>query len=95
MFDRHHGQIAAVIMGPMPNRAGLISVGTPFWRAARTLCTDTGAVLISNEVITLRLAYKGAAMSLGTAPDLITLGKIIGGGTQSALWPVELSSCRA
>jgi glutamate-1-semialdehyde 2,1-aminomutase len=80
-FDRRDGKIAAVIVDPIPNRAGLIPVGPEFWHAARALCDQFGALLVSDEVIGLRLAYEGAAMNLGVAPDLITMGKIIGGGT--------------
>lgn len=80
-FDRHPNQIAAVIIDPMPNRAGLITVDVPFWQTARRLCTATDTLLVSDEVIALRLAYPGAAMALGITPDLLVMGKIIGGGT--------------
>ncbi|WP_194166894.1 aspartate aminotransferase family protein [Mycolicibacterium sp. P9-22] len=80
-FDRLDGKIAAVMIDPMPNRAGLVTVDPEFWQAARALCDRTGALLISDEVIGLRLAYAGAAMSMGVVPDLIVMGKIIGGGT--------------
>lgn len=80
-FDEHRGRIAAVIIDPLPNRAGLIAVDRSCWQVARKLCDESGALLISDEVISLRLAYEGAAMAMGIAPDLITLGKIIGGGT--------------
>ncbi len=80
-FDRWDGKVAAVIIDPMPNRAGLVPVNSEFWHAARALCDRSGALLISDEVIGLRLAYAGAAMNLGVAPDLIAMGKIIGGGT--------------
>lgn len=80
-FDRHRGEIAAVLVDPLPNRSGLIPISTAFLRAARTLCTESGAALVSDEVISLRLAYEGAMMAAGVEPDLITVGKIIGGGT--------------
>lgn len=80
VFDRHPAQIAAVVIDPMPNRAGLVEVGEPFWKAARMLCTETDTVLVSDEVIALRLGYEGAAMALGVAPDVIVMGEIIGGG---------------
>ncbi|MGV0807992.1 aspartate aminotransferase family protein [Mycolicibacterium setense] len=80
-FDAHRGRIAAVIIDPLPNRAGLVAIDLSCWQAARKLCDETGALLVSDEVISLRLAYQGAAMALGIVPDLITMGKIIGGGT--------------
>lgn len=80
-FEQHARQIAAVIIDPLPNRAGLVPVDPQFLRDARRLCTDNGSLLVSDEVIALRLAYEGAAKSLGVIPDLMTLGKIIGGGT--------------
>lgn len=81
VFAAHPGRIAAVIVDPMPNRAGLIKVTPEFYRAARTQCDDHGTVLISDEVIALRLGYEGAAVRSGVTPDLVTMGKIIGGGT--------------
>jgi glutamate-1-semialdehyde 2,1-aminomutase len=81
VFDENPGQIAAVFVDPIPNRAGLITVSAEFWRSARRLCSNTDTLLVSDEVIGLRLGYEGAAMALGIAPDLIVMGKIIGGGT--------------
>lgn len=81
VLDRHATDIAAVIIDPMPNRAGLVAISAQFWQTARSLTASTGAILIADEVVTLRLGYQGAAMSAGVAPDLIVMGKIIGGGT--------------
>jgi glutamate-1-semialdehyde 2,1-aminomutase len=79
-FAEHGNQIAAVIIDVLPNRAGLIGITEDFWKNARDLCTQHGTVLVSDEVISLRLAYDGAGNALGAAPDLMAMGKIIGAG---------------
>ncbi|WNG87531.1 aminotransferase class III-fold pyridoxal phosphate-dependent enzyme [Mycobacterium sp. ITM-2016-00317] len=79
-FAGHGDKIAAVIIDTLPNRAGLIAVTEAFWQDARELTSRHGAVLVSDEVISLRLAYDGAGKSLGAAPDLMAMGKIIGAG---------------
>jgi glutamate-1-semialdehyde 2,1-aminomutase len=81
VFDRNSDRIAALVVDPLPGRAGLSSVDRDFWTQAYSLCTSTGALLVSDEVMTLRLAYEGAATAAGVSPDLLILGKIIGGGT--------------
>jgi glutamate-1-semialdehyde 2,1-aminomutase len=61
-------------MGVVPPQPG-------FLETARRLCTDSGALLIFDEVITgFRVAWGGAQERYGVVPDLTTLGKIIGGG---------------
>lgn len=71
---------AAVILDLLPNRAGLLSVATEFVREARELATRYGIVLIIDEVISLRLGFGGLSGEYGVAPDLLTAGKLIGGG---------------
>lgn len=80
VFEANRGEIAAIFVDPMPNRAGMIKVMPEFWRTARELCDEHGVVLVSDEVIGLRLAYEGAAHSAGVVPDVVAMGKIIGGG---------------
>lgn len=81
VLESQGSSIAAVIVDHLANRSGLIAVTPEFWSAARTLTQSAGALLISDEVIALRLGYAGAAAAAGIAPDLVTMGKIIGGGT--------------
>ena len=70
-------EIAAVIVDLMPSRAGLQPASPEFVAALR----DRGdALLIVDEVITFRLGPGGLAPELGVMPDLVTLGKTIGGG---------------
>ncbi len=76
----HHDQIAAVLMEPMANRIGLLLPDPAFLAEARALCDQYGIALIFDEVIAFRVGYHGAQGVMGVAPDLTTLGKIIGGG---------------
>jgi glutamate-1-semialdehyde 2,1-aminomutase len=76
--DSH--RYAAIIIDPMPNRAGLVAMRREFLELARSLADRHGIVLICDEVITFRLAVAGLTFEQGVAPDLITLGKLIGGG---------------
>jgi len=71
---------AAIILEPMLGATGTIPPEPGFLEAARTVADDTGAILIFDEVITLRLAEGGAQELYGVRPDLTTFGKVIGGG---------------
>jgi glutamate-1-semialdehyde 2,1-aminomutase len=71
---------AAIILDLLPNRAGLLSINEEFVRGARELATRYGIVLIIDEVISLRLGYSGLSGEYGISPDLLTTGKLIGGG---------------
>jgi glutamate-1-semialdehyde 2,1-aminomutase len=71
---------AAIILDLLPNRAGLIQISEDFVRTARDLATRYGIVLIIDEVISLRLGFGGFSSLYGIEPDLLTTGKLIGGG---------------
>jgi glutamate-1-semialdehyde 2,1-aminomutase len=71
---------AAIILDLLPNRAGLLSISEEFVRTARELATRHGIVLIIDEVISLRLGFNGLGAEYGVSPDLLTAGKLIGGG---------------
>ncbi|CAN5671410.1 aspartate aminotransferase family protein [soil metagenome] len=78
---RIHGcRVAAVLVDLMPNRAGLKPVSLEFVRQARKLATEYGALLAVDEVITFRLGLGGLHRTYGVDPDVMSLGKIIGGG---------------
>ncbi len=78
---REHGRdLAGVLVDPMPNRAGLVPADRAYLAALREATHEVGALLIFDEVITFRLGYHGAQGIWDIAPDLTTLGKIIGGG---------------
>ncbi len=81
LFDANPGQIAAVIVEPVAGNMGLVSPDPGFLETLRALCTQHGAVLIFDEVMTgFRLAPGGVQELFGVVPDMTTLGKIIGGG---------------
>ena len=73
--------VAAVIVEPVHGNMGCVPPEPGFLQFLRDICTDCGAVLIFDEVMTgVRVSRGGAAGRYGITPDLMTLGKIIGGG---------------
>lgn len=81
LFDAWEGQIGAVIIEPVGANMGVVPPAQGFLSGLRKLCTDRGALLIFDEVITgFRLGLSGAQGYFGITPDLTTFGKIIGGG---------------
>jgi glutamate-1-semialdehyde 2,1-aminomutase len=80
-FEQNKGEIAAVIVEPIPANAGLILPAPGYLETMRELCTAHGTLLIFDEVMTgFRLAKGGAQELLGVRPDLSCFGKVIGGG---------------
>lgn len=80
-FERNKGEIAAVIVEPLPANAGLILPASGYLETMRELCTAHGTLLIFDEVMTgFRVARGGAQELLGIRPDLSCFGKVIGGG---------------
>jgi glutamate-1-semialdehyde 2,1-aminomutase len=80
-FAANPGEIAAVIVEPIPANAGLILPQPGYLETMRELCTAAGALLIFDEVMTgFRVARGGAQELLGVRPDLSCFGKVIGGG---------------
>jgi glutamate-1-semialdehyde 2,1-aminomutase len=72
-------EVAAIILEPVTGTG--VFAGTPeYFAAARRLADEHGALLICDEVITLRLGVGGFQEALGVRPDLTTMGKVIGGG---------------
>ncbi len=80
LIREHGGELACVLVDPMPNRAGLVPADKAYLEALRDVTREVGALLVFDEVITFRLGYHGAQGLWGIDPDLTTLGKIIGGG---------------
>jgi glutamate-1-semialdehyde 2,1-aminomutase len=77
----HVGEVAAIIVEPVAGNMGCILPEPGFLEGLRTLCDAEGIVLILDEVMTgFRLAPGGAQERLGIRADLITYGKVIGGG---------------
>jgi glutamate-1-semialdehyde 2,1-aminomutase len=80
-FRRHGSQVAAVIVEPVLCNSGVIPPARGFLEECRRLCTECGALLIFDEVITgFRLGLGGAQKRLGVIPDLTTLGKPLANG---------------
>lgn len=80
-FAAHADEIAAVILEPVVGNAGCIAPGEGYLAGLRALTAREGALLIVDEVMTgFRVALGGAVELYGLEPDLITLGKIVGGG---------------
>lgn len=80
-FVRFGGEIAAIIIEPVPANNGLLQVDKMFLNDLKKIAKDEGALLIFDEVISgFRVGFEGAAGYYDVAPDLITYGKIIGGG---------------
>ncbi len=83
-FDlvREHGsELACVVVEPLQGSAGTFPASTSFLQGLRAVCDEVGALLVFDEVITgFRLAPGSAALTLDVRPDLVTMGKAIGGG---------------
>ncbi len=77
----HKNEIAAIIVEPVAGNMGCILPQPGFMEGLRTICDEENMVLIFDEVMTgFRLAPGGAQEKLGVAADLVTYGKVIGGG---------------
>jgi glutamate-1-semialdehyde 2,1-aminomutase len=80
-FDANPRQIAAVIVEPYAGNMGLVPAKPAYLQTLRNLCTQHGALLIFDEVMTgFRVARGGVQERENVTPDLTTLGKVIGGG---------------
>ena len=81
LFDEIGGEIACVIVEPVVGNANCIPPRPGYLQHLRDLCTQHGALLILDEVMTgVRVALGGAQAHYGITPDLTTFGKVIGGG---------------
>lgn len=80
LIDRHASDLAAIILEPMLGGGGCIPAEPAFLHGLRAAATRTGALLILDEVMTSRLAPGGLHAVHGLTPDLVTLGKYVGGG---------------
>eukprot|EP01023_Acetabularia_acetabulum_P011659 TRINITY_DN1541_c0_g1_i7.p1 TRINITY_DN1541_c0_g1~~TRINITY_DN1541_c0_g1_i7.p1 ORF type:complete len:464 (-),score=106.15 TRINITY_DN1541_c0_g1_i7:108-1499(-) len=81
IFEANKDEIAGVILEPVVGNSGFIPPTKEFLEGLRALCTEHGAVLCFDEVMTgFRVAKGGAQDYFGITPDLSTMGKVIGGG---------------
>ena len=80
-FARHGREISCVIVEPVAGNMNLVMPSRPFLDALRAQCTRYGALLIFDEVMTgFRVGARGAQGLFGITADLVTLGKVVGGG---------------
>ena len=80
-FAQFTGEVAGVIIEGIPANNGLLIQDHDYIAFLREICTENGALLIFDEVITgFRIGFEGAAAHYGVKPDIVTYGKIIGGG---------------
>src|SRR5699024_4912909 len=81
LFEEHKGEIACIILEPVAGNMGCIPPNSGFLKALREVCDVHDALLIFDEVMTgFRLAKGGAQEYYGIGADIVTFGKIIGGG---------------
>ncbi|MGH9553141.1 MAG: aspartate aminotransferase family protein, partial [Terriglobales bacterium] len=81
LLQAHDGNVAAVLIEPVPGSMAVIAPNAVFLSGLRQLCTKHGVILIFDEVLTgFRVAFGGAQALYNVRPDLTCLGKALGGG---------------
>jgi glutamate-1-semialdehyde 2,1-aminomutase len=81
ILGSNRGEIAAILVEPVAGNMGLVPPQDGFLKGLRQLCDEHGALLILDEVMTgFRVARGGAAARFDVLPDLVMMGKVIGGG---------------
>ena len=80
LLETHPGQVAAIVVNPAQTQGGLRAPSPGYLCALRDAADAHGALLVFDEVITLRLARGGGQELFGVLPHLTAMGKIIGGG---------------
>jgi glutamate-1-semialdehyde 2,1-aminomutase len=78
--EKHPQRFAAMVLDLLPNRAGLVPLTPEYVEAAEHMRAQHGVLLVIDEVISFRQDWRGLAGQYGMTPDLMTLGKLIGGG---------------
>ncbi|MBK7579531.1 MAG: glutamate-1-semialdehyde 2,1-aminomutase [Myxococcales bacterium] len=87
LFAESGSRIAAVIVEPVVGNMGCVPPEPGYLQTLRAVCTEAGALLIFDEVMTgCRLARGGAQERFGIVPDLTCLGKVVGGGMPLAVY---------
>ncbi|MBD8081956.1 glutamate-1-semialdehyde 2,1-aminomutase [Chryseobacterium caseinilyticum] len=81
LFKQNPGEIAGIIIEPVAGNMGCVLPENDFLQKLRILCDENGSLLIFDEVMTgFRLAFGGAQELFNVKADLVTYGKVIGGG---------------
>lgn len=87
IFSQYGKEIAAVIIEPLPANYGLLIQRPEFLKSIQSFCKKNGSLLIFDEVISgFRVALGGMAEILKMTPDLVTYGKVLGGGFNVACY---------
>jgi glutamate-1-semialdehyde 2,1-aminomutase len=95
-FKKFRNEIACIIIEPVPANNGLLLQDIEFLKFLRETCTTNNTLLVFDEVISgFRLGFSGAAGLFKIQPDIITYGKIIGGGFPVGAYgaSAEIMSC--
>ncbi len=81
LLEANRGEVAAVLLEPIAGNMGLVPPAPGFLDSLRALCDEHGALLVVDEVMTgFRVDRGGASARYGLRPDLLIMGKVIGGG---------------
>ena len=80
ILRQHASRLAAVLIDPLVKNLGFKPVSPAFMAMIREELDASGALLVLDEVYSLRLGFHGAHAALGLRPDIVAMGKIIGGG---------------
>jgi glutamate-1-semialdehyde 2,1-aminomutase len=94
LLAENKGEVAAIILEPVAGNMGCILPHAGFLEGIRQLCDEEGVVFIMDEVMTgFRLAPGGAQQKLNLKADLVTYGKVIGGGMPVGAFGGKKESC--
>ncbi len=80
LIDGNADELAAVVFDPLPAALGFVAPDQDFVEFLRRVTEQHDILLIADEVLSFRVSYHGACAAHGIEPDLVSLGKIIGGG---------------
>lgn len=87
LFERYGQEIACVVVEPVAANMGVVPPEPGFLEGLRAITRKYNSVLLFDEVITgFRLSFGGASAYYGVEPDMVTLGKIVGGGMPLAAY---------
>ncbi|HEY0866738.1 MAG TPA: glutamate-1-semialdehyde 2,1-aminomutase [Fimbriimonas sp.] len=81
LLNANRGEVAAILVEPVAGNMGLVPPAEGFLQGLRQLCDEHGTLLVLDEVMTgFRVSRGGASVRYGVKPDLVMMGKVIGGG---------------
>ncbi|MER8703155.1 aminotransferase class III-fold pyridoxal phosphate-dependent enzyme [Mesorhizobium sp. M1273] len=80
LIRAHHERLAAILVDPLASRVGMVPMDADVREVIQDCCNRYGILLVIDEVVSYRIGYHGAHATFGFEPDLVALGKIIGGG---------------